>query len=88
MKHWEKATCPKDYNSEKNKNLAIIPSQNSPFLIESYSQNQCQYCLRFNKTQKEWSKTKKGFFPVTLKAPFLTLTQIIKTSNATGKIEM
>ena len=32
--------------------------------------------IRFNKKQIETSKTKKGFFPVTLKAPFLTLTQI------------
>ena len=33
--------------------------------------------IRFNKKQREWSKTNAGFFPVTLKAPFLTLIQII-----------
>ena len=32
--------------------------------------------MQFNKKQTESSKTKKGFFPVTLKASFLTLTQI------------
>ena len=32
--------------------------------------------IRFNKKQIETSKTKKDFFLVTLKAPFLTLTQI------------
>ena len=32
--------------------------------------------IRFNKKQTETSKAKKSFFPVTLKAPFLTLTQI------------
>ena len=31
---------------------------------------------RLNKKQTESSKTKKVFFPVTLKAPFLTLTLI------------
>ena len=31
---------------------------------------------RFSKKQTESSKTKKSFFPVTLKAPFLTLAQI------------
>ena len=33
--------------------------------------------MRFNKKLIESSKTKKGFFPVTLKVPFSTLTQII-----------
>ena len=32
--------------------------------------------IRFNKKQIETSETKKDFFLATLKAPFLTLTQI------------
>ena len=32
--------------------------------------------IRFNKKQTESSKMKNRFFPVTLKAPFLTLTVI------------
>ena len=32
--------------------------------------------IRVNTKLTKSSKTKKGFFPVTLKAPFLTLTQI------------
>ena len=34
--------------------------------------------IRFNKKQTESSKTKKSFFPVTLKALFLTQTQILQ----------
>ena len=41
--------------------------------------------IRFNEKQMESSKTKKGFFPVTLKAPFLTLTQIILNFNCYWK---
>ena len=54
------------------------------YFIENYSQNQCYYLknkiilkIRFNKKQTESSKRKTGFFPVTLNASFLTLTQII-----------
>ena len=32
--------------------------------------------IRFNKKQTELSKTKKDFFPVTMKASFLTLALI------------
>ena len=42
--------------------------------------------IRFNKKQTESSKTKTGFFRVTLKAPFLTLTQIILNSKCYRKV--
>ena len=32
--------------------------------------------IRFDKNRRNLQKQKKGFFPVTLKAPFLTLTLI------------
>ena len=51
--------------------MAIIPFQSSTLLIENYSQNQCQYCLKYdlNKSRRNREKKKKDFFPVTLKAP-------------------
>ena len=51
--------------------MAIIPFQSSTLLIENYSQNQCQYCLKYdlNKSRRNRKKQKTDFFPVTLKAP-------------------
>ena len=65
-------------------NLAILPLQGSTLLIENYSQDQCHslknQCLKYDFIQNRWNRqTEKGFFPVTLKAPYLTLTQIILT---------
>ena len=42
--------------------------------------------IRFNKKTDGIVKNKEGFFPVTLKASFLTLTLITLPSNATGRI--
>ena len=63
-------------------NLVLLLFQSSTWLIENYLQNQWNYlqnqCWKFDliKTDGIVKNKKKAFFPVTLKAPFLTLTQI------------
>ena len=62
--------------------LAKLLFQSSTLLIENYSQNQRNYLQnQFLKDEliqngRNRQKQKKGFYPVTLKAPFLALTQI------------
>ena len=61
--------------------LAILSFSSNTLLIENYSQNQWNYlqnqCLKHDLTKKQpkSSKTRKDFFPVILKAPFLAITK-------------
>ena len=51
-------------DSEKNKNLAIIPFQGNTLLLENYSRNQCQYyCLEYDliKNRRNLQKQKRIF---------------------------
>ena len=48
----------------------MIPFQRSTLLIENYSQNQCQYCLKYDLIKTDGIfKNKKRLFPSYIESP-------------------
>ena len=56
--------------------MEAITFQSSTFLIQNYSQNQCQYCLTYDFNKSRRNLQKKDFFQVTLEDPISKLTLI------------
>ena len=55
----------------------MVPFQSSTLLIENYSQNQCQYCLKYDLIKTDGIfKNKKRLFPTYIESPIFTLTLI------------